>query len=294
MRLAPGARFLFVVTGRDVEPFVAPLLASLAAQTVRDWRAVFADDASQDGTRRTLEKEIEARGLGERIRIVTSRERRYKAHNVFRVLKEKEATGAEIVVMLDADDRLADPRALEILDREYRRGFDVVWSNWRGSDGTPGKSDHLSPLLRPSRQPFVSQHLFSFRRRLFDAVSEHDLQDDDGTWFSAGCDAAIAWPVLEQTRRWRFVNRALCVYNRGNPESHKPRGDKREQIRTLAILRERARRRADRRPPADLLFVATHAGTLIAAALMNARLVRRYIRHRRRLRDFRSGRRFID
>lgn len=287
----PGAppRFLFVVTGRNVEPFVAPLLASLQAQTLPEWRAMIVDDASQDGSRAALEREIRERALHERIRVVTSPQRSHKAHNVFRVLKSGADAEAEIVVLLDADDRLADPRALETLDREYRRGFDVVWSNWRGSDGTPGKSDHLSPLLPPDRQPFVTQHLFSFRRQLFDAVRADDLQDDEGRWFRAGCDAAIAWPVLAQTRRRRFVDRVLCVYNRDNPESHKPRGDKREQIRTLAILRDRARRRPQRRPPADLRFVATHPGPFLAATLMNARLLRRYHRHRRRLRDYRAG-----
>jgi glycosyltransferase involved in cell wall biosynthesis len=293
------ARFLLVVTGRDVEPFVAPLVESLAIQTRRDWRARFVDDASCDGTRLVLEREIDARGLVDRIRIATNAVRRYKAHNVFRALQEeeKEVAPAEIVVLLDADDRLADPRALERLDREYRRGFDVVWSNWRGSDGSSGKSDHLSPLLPPSRQPFVSQHLFSFRRTLFAAVSERDLQDDEGAWFRAGCDAAIAWPVLARTRRWRFVNEPLCVYNRANPESHRHKQGKREQIRTLAILRERARRplnQGEPRRPADLRFVAGHAGTFFTAVLMNARLVGRYIRHERRLRDFQAGRPLID
>ena len=287
----PDSRFLCVVTGRNVEAWVEPLVASLAAQTRDDWQAVFVDDASEDASVPSLEKAVAARDLAARFRIVRNRERRHKARNVFDVLSDAACPRAEIVVLLDGDDLLATPDALAVLDREYRRGFDVVWSNWLGSDGSKGKSDYLSPLLHPSRQPFVSQHLFSFRRRLFDRVRPQQLQDAEGAWFAAGCDAALAWPLLEQTRRWRFVNRVLCIYNRENPASHKARGNKREQLRTLAALQDRASR--VRRPP-DLGFAVRHAGSLAFAALMNARLVRRYSRHRRRLRAVRAGRTTLD
>jgi glycosyltransferase involved in cell wall biosynthesis len=287
-------RFLFVVTGHRVGPFIEPLVESLDGQTCTDWKAIFVDDASPDGSAEAARRAIAKRGLGDRFALIVHDRRRYKARNVFEALATGRHDGSEVVVMLDGDDRLSGPRALEVLGREYDRGFDVVWSNWVGCDGSKGKSAPLSPLLSPRRQPFVTQHLFSFRRRLFDAVRASDLQDDEGRWFRAGCDAALAWPLLEQTRRWRFVDLPLCVYNRSNPQGHKVRGNKREQIRTLAILRERREPRPPFRSGGDVVFAARHAHHQVGAALMNAALLGRYRRHRRRIREYRAGRGVID
>lgn len=158
------------------------------------------------------------------------------------------------MVILDGDDWLASDRALGVLEREYREGWDVVWSTWRGSDGRPGSSDYLSPLISPRLQPFVTSHLFSFRRRLFDALRPRDLQDDEGGWFRAACDLAIAWPILEQTIRRRFVDQVLYVYNRANPLrvgtlGRRPGQNVSEgQSRTAAILRARTPCAAASRP----------------------------------------------
>ena len=65
----------------------------------------------------------------------------------------------------------------------------------------------LNPWLPPRLQPWVSSHLFSFRRRLFDAVEPADLQDADGRWVREACDSAIAWPVLEQTIKRKHTRR---------------------------------------------------------------------------------------
>lgn len=276
--------FLLVITGRDVAAYVDPLLASLAEQTHPDWRAVFVDDGSTDETVARIRSGLQDYDLAQRIHVIENHTRRYKAHNVYRVLSEL-AKGDEVIAMIDADDRLGDPRALELLANEYQDGWDVVWSNWRGSDGSPGKSDALNPLWPTSRQPFVTQHLFTFRKRLFDEVEERDLQDEHGEWFRAGCDAAVAWPVLERTTRRRFIDRPLYIYTVTDPRSHKPSGGKRNQIATLAKLRRR--RRAQ--PALDWRFVAAHPGDFLAASLMSIGRIRRYIRHERRIRAYWAG-----
>ncbi len=276
-------RFVFAITAHNVAPYVGTLVASLAAQTVSAWRAVLVDDASTDDTHQRLSHALAAHGVRERFLILRTAERRYKARNVLWALHEH-ADPEDVVVMLDGDDWLASERALAVLEREYGEGWDVVWSTWRGSDGMPGNSDYLSPLISPRLQPFVTSHLFSFRARLFDTLRPRDLQDDEGRWFRAACDLAIAWPVLEQTIRRKFVDQVLYVYNRANPLRVGTLGRRpgqnvsQEQSWTAAILRARPRRR----PPADRAFVQRHWRYYLKSALRNARLVRRYARALRR------------
>ena len=268
-----------MITAYNTQKYVPALVASLARQTVRDWRAVFVDDASTDSTLRRLKSQVASSALTEKLVVVENPQRRYKARNVYHALKTY-GSSEDIVVMLDGDDWLAHESALEILSKEYQRGWDVVWSNWRGSDGAAGSSYHLNPLISPRLQPFVTSHLFSFKKSLFDAVEPADLQDDAGAWFEAGCDVAVAWPVLEQTVRRKHIENVLYVYNRENPLNTDKIGQQyREyaneaQVRNLGILR---RRRGNGIRP-DWAFVRTHYPYFLKSAFLSSRLWRRYLR----------------
>jgi hypothetical protein len=162
---------------------------------------------------------LDAHGLAEKFQITENRERQHRAYNLFDAIKNH-ASCQDVIAIVDGDDCLATDDALDRLAREYDQGWEIVWSNWRGSDGSRGTSGHLNPFVSPRRQHFVSSHLFSFQRRLFDAVVEYDLKDDEGHWFEAGSDVAIAWPLLEQTIKRKHIEDALYIYNRANPLSH--------------------------------------------------------------------------
>jgi glycosyltransferase involved in cell wall biosynthesis len=265
--------FLLVVTAYNVVPFLKPLIASLASQRWTDWRAVFVDDASTDGTVLKLRSLLNEHRLAKKIEITENRERRWKAHNVYHAIRGRGAPD-DIVVMLDGDDHLAVDCALDRLAQEYDRGWEVVWSNWRGSDGSRGTSGHLNPFVSPRQQPFLSSHLFSFRRRLFDAVTESDLQDDEGQWFTAGSDVAVAWPLLDQTIKRKHIEDVLYVYNRANPLSHDKLspGERPfvspQQARTSSILR----RRPGRELAVDGDFLHAHLYELMQAAMLSARI----------------------
>jgi hypothetical protein len=202
-----------------------------------------------------------------------NRERRHKARNVFESIHDH-ARRDDVIVIVDGDDCLATGNALNRLAREYEQGWEIVWSNWRGSDGSRGTSGHLNPFVSPRRQPFVSSHLFSFRRRLFDAVAESDLQDDEGRWFEAGCDLAIAWPLLDQTIKRKHIAEVLYTYNRANPLSHDKLSPgvrpyvSPQQARTSAILRKRAGKDLE----VDREFLHARLYELLQAAFASARI----------------------
>lgn len=211
-------KFVFVIAAYNVRPFLGALVASLAFQRYTGWSAIFIDDASTDGTLDALHSVLAAHRLTEKFHVVENRQRRYKAHNVFQALSQHGAED-DVVVMLDGDDHLAVDDALDRLAREYEQGWEVVWSNWRGTDGRRGTSSHLNPFVSPRRQRFVSGHLFSFKRALFAALVERDFQDQQGRWLEAGCDVALALPILDQTIKRKHIEDVLLVYNRANPLS---------------------------------------------------------------------------
>jgi glycosyltransferase involved in cell wall biosynthesis len=274
----PASQFLLVVTGHNTRPFLDALAASLARQRWPNWRGVFVDDASTDGTGDAFSLLAEQHGIGQRFEIVVNVERQYKARNVMEAVHHF-AADSDVVVIIDADDHLAVNDALDRLAREYEQGWEVVWSNWRGSDGSPGSSGHLNPFLSPRRQPHLASHLFSFRRPLFDAVTVSDLQDEQGRWFEAACDIAIALPILDQTIKRKHIEDVLYVYNRSNPLSHD-----RLQPGTRPLVSPQQARNSEilrRRPPkpltVDNAFLHAHLYELLQAAMLNSRLITRQL-----------------
>jgi glycosyltransferase involved in cell wall biosynthesis len=270
---APGRQnFLVVITAYNARPYLGGLVASLAAQRWPTWRAVFVDDCSTDGTPVALRELLNQHRLVRKFQITENAERRYRARNLYDAIKSH-ASREDVIAVVDGDDCLATGNALGRLAREYDQGWEIVWSNWRGSDGSRGTSGHLNPFISPRRQPFVSSHLYSFRQRLFDAIRESDLQDDDGKWFTAGSDVAIAWPLLDQTIKRKHIEDVLYVYNRANPLSHDKLSPGARsyvspvQAATSAVLR----RRQGKEPTVDNEFLHAHLYELMQAAMLAAR-----------------------
>jgi glycosyltransferase involved in cell wall biosynthesis/uncharacterized HAD superfamily protein len=260
-----------IVSAHHARRWADRTIVTLASQSRTAWRAIFIDDASQDGTADVVESVARELGIADRVTLIRHEERRHKTRNVVDAVREHVGDD-EIVVMLDGDDWLASDRALEILAREYEAGWDVVWGNWVGSDGTRGTSWHLNPFLPVRRQPWVTSHLFSFRARLLKDVPDETFKDDEGNWFRAACDQAIALPVLERAVRRKHVEEVLYVYNRANPNSHDKQGRlvnplvSDAQAAASAILYSRAAIS----PPWDHEFFARHRFEFVHAAMASA------------------------
>jgi len=259
--------FVFMITAHNAAEFVERTLQSISEQTLGTWRVVFSGDASTDGTVDRVQRFAESAGWSDRLTLIRQMERRYKTFGVYQALHEH-ASETEVVLMQDGDDWLASGNVLEVLASEYRAGWDVVWTNWVGTDGQPGSSFHLNPFVPIRQQPWVSSALFTFRSRLLLDVSEQECTAGTMTWPKAACDQAIALPVLERTFRRKHIDEPLYVYNRNNPISHDfeakrtPPFGSNEQIRSSNLLyRWRARP-----TPVDQAFLGEHLDYFLGAA----------------------------
>jgi len=110
--------------------------------------------------------------------------------------------------------------ALAEMAAQYRAGFDVVWTNYVTDQGQGGHNTALDPFQSPRVQGWRTSHFFSFRSELFAAIGEEHFKDEFGDWLPAACDRAIAYPVLDQTRRYCYLPVQAYRYTTVNPESH--------------------------------------------------------------------------
>jgi hypothetical protein len=212
------ARALIYMTGRDCERYVRAAIESLAWQTHPAIHVLFVDDCSSDGTG-TLARALLAEHFAGRHTFVRNPESWGKARNAHVHLRAALPHG-EFVAILDADDQLVRATVLAEMAAHYAAGHDVVWTNFETDGGAIGNNRALDPLVPPRGQGWRTSHFFSFRAELFANVPEDYLRDERGEWFPAACDFAIAYPVLDQTRRYKFLPVQAYRYTASNPGSH--------------------------------------------------------------------------
>jgi hypothetical protein len=209
---------LIFMTARDCEMYVAQSLMSLARQTYDNLHVLFIDDQSQDGTA-AIAKGMLADLFPKRHTFVGNDERKGKARNAWDYLRPL-AERAGFVAVLDGDDQLIDPNILARMAESYRKGRDIVWTNYATDTGLVGGNRALDPEIPPRRQGWRTSHFFSFRASLMANVPESYFKDSAGRWLQAACDIALAMPMLDQTRRYEFIPEAAYRYTASNPYSH--------------------------------------------------------------------------
>jgi glycosyltransferase involved in cell wall biosynthesis len=207
---------LVFIAAYNCEEFISRCLLSLERQSYKTFTILFVDDASNDYTSEIALNILNTHFDG-RFRDIRRHCNVGKCANAFEYIPREDS---DFVIVLDGDDYLIDDNIIEEFALFYAGGSDVVWSNYCYKDGNVGHCKALDPDQSPRAQSWRSSHLFSFKTELFRNIPETYFKDEDGNWLKSACDQAIAYPILDQTRRYKFVDRIAYFYNTENPQSH--------------------------------------------------------------------------
>jgi hypothetical protein len=193
---------LAVVVGRNCAQWVNRCLESLHKQYDVPLEVFVVDDASDDGqTPSAVAGLCEDYGFGYQL----NHDRLGAMANQWHAWHAMGPEGDDIVVWVDLDDRLNSRHALSIVRSCYLRGALVTYGSY-----LTDPFDEKCPAVRlypedayDDLRGFVRRHGFWFNHlrtvswKILRHLDELDCRDNDGEWWTTGCDAAVMLPALE-------------------------------------------------------------------------------------------------
>lgn len=191
-------RFVFIIPFRNVAPFIKECANSLINQNNKNWIAHFIDDVSTDNTISNIPTDP-------RFIIKRNTERLTALPNIHYGIMDLNLNDDDVICILDGDDFLIRPDALDIVGKFYDDGALLTYGQYVASVGNIG---HCRPYTKESfnhvrdGREYWASHLRTFKYKLYKEVMVQDpnlecYKDKNGEWYRSCYDVAVMVPLLE-------------------------------------------------------------------------------------------------
>lgn len=128
-----------------------------------------------------------------------------------------------IIVNVDGDDQLAYSSVLSYLNSIYQD--ENILMTYGQYEPESHAYYNLCTQLTDTRGyrkggNWVTSHLRTYRKKLFDLIKDEDLRDTNGNYYKVG-DVAVMMPLIEMCglKRIKFISKVLYIYNDLNSQS---------------------------------------------------------------------------
>jgi glycosyltransferase involved in cell wall biosynthesis len=205
--------FTILVVGQNNGATIEKTLRSIFSQNYENYRLIYIDDASDDGSFDLARDEIYASDRLTSTTLIQNEKRLGILANIVRAVQS--CQDEEIVVVLNGEDWLAHEWVLQRLNAYY--ADPDLWISLGQSIDFP--SYQLIPIYEIKDQTFRAQpicisHLKSFYAGLFKKIRPSDFVYS-GTFLPACAELAYMTPMLEMGKaHFYFVPEVLSVNNR--------------------------------------------------------------------------------
>lgn len=202
--------------------FLEQCVASVVSQKYDNFKVVFVDDCSTDGSFDKLPKD------NPNVVIVKNETRKTALENIHDAIMNH-CEPDDIVALIDGDDWLPNKNVLSYINDFYlKNNCWIMYGQANWTDGRRGFASAYSTTefenLRKS--PFRVSHLRTFRAGLYQKIKDQDaefscMKDVDNNFYKMTYDVAIMFPIMEMAGfdKTKFNDTILYIYNRSNPIS---------------------------------------------------------------------------
>lgn len=202
--------------------FLERCVSSVVSQNYENFKMIFIDDASTDGSWNKLPHNDKRAICIRNEKNVTALQ---NLHNAIMEYCEDD----DIIITLDGDDSLIGKNCLNQINNFFNEtGCWVSYGQCIWSTGQRGFASWYSPEefsnLRFS--PFKVSHIRTFRAGVYHRIQDQDpsfscMKDNDGNFYRSCYDVAIMFPIMELSGydKVKYNDKVLYMYNFENPIS---------------------------------------------------------------------------
>jgi glycosyltransferase involved in cell wall biosynthesis len=235
----------------NCEKWIVRTLDSVAMQMYPDEHCTIVDDASTDGTRKIINRELDR--LPGDWNVIYNGENRKMPHNLVEI---RDGDPDDVIFLLDGDDYLPHDLVLNLVAAQFDDPeLWLTYGSYTREDPThmPNPAVPYPPEIIEAANfrgfssiSLLYNHPLVFRRWLLNELSDAELQDDEGEWFTRCYDHVIMMPMLELAARGHFkwLPEVLYVYNEENPLSESKDDARAESDRIHRQINARPKREA--------------------------------------------------
>ena len=191
-------------------------LDSVFNQKYKNYKIIYLDDASTDGTTELVAEYAKKQNKQDKITLIKNSLRVGATEN--RYTGSHMAPDDAIVIILDGDDWLANNSVFSYINKIY--SSDDIWVTYgqfaRWPSGEKGHCKKLSQDYNYRKMDqFYTSHLRTYYAWLFKKIEKQDLMYED-KFFQVAGDVAEMLPMLEMARNHiKFIPKVNYIYNQG-------------------------------------------------------------------------------
>jgi len=198
-------------------------VASIFSQKYSNYRVIYIDDASTNGTVELVKQCVDQYDAWDRFELCVNTQNIGALANYYKAIHS--CADDEIVLAIDGDDWLAHDEVFSYINRVYQG--DNVWLTWGQFIEFPSRkkgfaADFPAHVVKNNsyrKHGMPVSHLRTFYTWLFKLIDSDDLKHK-GQFFSMTWDKAMMAPMIEMAGgRYKFIDDILYVYNFSNPIS---------------------------------------------------------------------------
>lgn len=219
--------FVIVVPSYNNENWLEKNLASILEQKYDNFRIIYINDASTDGTKEKAEQFLADRAGAIPYELRDNPYNLGATENIYRAVMSCEER--EIIVLVDGDDWFAHDHVLERLNKAYAdpdvwmtcgnhlKYIPYTYVRAEASGAIPKEVLEKNSLRSYVQKKYPLSHLKTFYTALFKKVDFEDFQID-GHFFDCTYDMAMMVPMAEMAGvHYRHIPDILYIYNHISP-----------------------------------------------------------------------------
>jgi len=230
-----------ISTGRNVGSLSLDCINGIQNQTLKPHEHIFIDDDSDDDSLLYIEK---LEYMLDNFKLVKNKTRKYRLRNIYENAVDKDPE--DIICVVDSDDWLNNPRALEMIKKHYDSDikYEYVYTKYVLSHGPLGGSKPIpSNQWDPYRNEWITTHMSTFKAKALQRVPVENMYDWNGDWFKIATDRACVLPMLYMLKQRDgdysaigFINEPLYTYRYlDNNNTTNPATDNGRKLAALSI-----------------------------------------------------------